>query len=213
MSVKKKNKKQFKTGRIGKFVGAICHQYNLEPEEVSLFLKRTFPELTHKERCANCNASMSLYEHSIDSIDALLLFGMGKIVGKKAKTMPFTKANAVHVQSELNKYYSVASRTSWCAKLGLVAKVKHKNGTHDQKAGWCITRRGFEFLAGKEVPKKVVTFRNEIVERFEDTTTFHEILHGMSGGKESEELGTHGNYKFDALEAWATVGFAQGNLL
>lgn len=210
---KKDNKNQYKPPQIGKFVSAVCDEYKLNTDEVAKFLLKKFPELSNKAKCANCNASMSQYEHSIDSIDALLLLGMGKIVGQRAKTMPFTKANAVHVQSELNRYYSVASRTSWCSKLGLITKVKHKDGSHDQKAGWLITRRGFEFLAGKPVPRKVMTFRNEIVERFEGTITFGEILKGVTRTPEGAELSKHGEYKFDKLEAWAIVGFAQGKLL
>lgn len=213
MKKKKEPKQQFKTPQLSVMVGAICQEYKLEPSIVVPFLFEHFPELKDKSKCSNCGASMALYEHSIDSIDALLLLGMGKIVSERAKKMPFTEANAVHVQSQLNTYYSVSSRTSWCSKLGLIAKIKRKDGTHDQKAGWCITKRGFEFLAGKPVPSKVVTFRNGIVERFEETITFGDIATKSNDFTRSRELSTHKEHNFNKLETWAVVGFAQGVLL
>lgn len=156
---------------------------------------------------------MAIYEHRIDTIDALLLVGMGKIVGERVKSgIPFTDANKVHIQSELNKYYSVASRTSWCAKLGLITKVLKKDGTQDQKAGWLITKRGFEFLAGKPVPAKVQTFRNKITERFDDTTTLWQIKHDKHS-PEGREILNSKEYPFDKLEFYSIQGFQQPKLL
>lgn len=158
---------------------------------------------------------MAQYVFTLDVLDALLLMGMGKIVRSRSRTMPFTDANKVHVQSQLNDYYSVASRTTQCSKLGLIAKVLHPDGSHNQKEGWLITRRGFQFLAGKPVPRKVQTFRNRIIERFEETTTFEQVLTDTSNNDERviDELNTHGNYQFNDLETWAIIGFDQGTLL
>lgn len=207
------NKQLYKKGQIGKFVGAVCTQYKLNPDEVTEFLLFTFPELQNKEKCVNCKASMAIYEHRIDTLDALLLVGMGKIVDNRLKAhIPFTEANKVHVQSELNKYYSVPSRTSWCAKLGLVSKVLKKDGTQDQKAGWLITKRGFAFLAGKKVPAKVQTFRNQITERFEDMITIWDLKIDPHTG-EGRELLSNKGYDFKSLEYFSTIGFQQPALL
>ena len=211
---KEPKQKTYRRPRIGEFVHFLCEEYKLNTSEVYDKLVERFPELLNKERCSNCNASMSEYQFTLDTLDALLLLGMGKIVGKRALTMPFHEANKVHLQTSLNKYYSVPSRSTQCSKLGLIAKVLRKNGTHDQKAGWLITRRGFAFLAGHPVPKRVQTFRNQITERFEETTTFQEIMGSVVDDVVvQKELSTQQDYKFNALETWAVAGFAQGTLI
>lgn len=215
MAKKKQGKTQYHKAHIGKFVGALCEQYKLESAEVVAFLKHNFPELTDKTKCANCGASMAIYEHRIDTLDALLVFGMGKIVGARVKDgMNFTQANKVHLQTMLNKYYSVPSRSTQCAKLGLIAKVmvKNKSGkrVHDRKAGWAITDRGFAFLAGKPVPAKVHTFRNQITERFEEMITIDQI---KGDSAQSRELAQYKEYPFDKLENYSVAGFAQPQLI
>jgi hypothetical protein len=214
MQTKDKTTEKYKKPNLGVMFQRVSEFFKLDPKLVRGFIQREFPEVFKKECCANCGASMAIYEHSIDQIDALLLLGMGKIVERRAKTMPFHLANQVHIQSELNKYYSVQSRTTWCSKLGLIAKVKHPNGRHNQKAGWCITKRGFELLAGKPVPRKVQTFRNKIVARFDEKITLRQVVAGITDNNEvKQELSTYTDHKFDELENWAVVGFAQGVLL
>lgn len=215
----KQSKTQYKRGQIGKFVGLLCEKYDLKPEEVSVLLSKAFPELKDKKRCPNCDASMAIYEHKIDTLDALLLLGMGKIVGKRMKDgMPFTEANKVHLQSTLNTYYSVPSRSTWCSKLGLIthATRKRKDGKRlrDQKAGWCITERGFAFLAGKPIPSRVQTFRNKITERFEDVVTIAQVTQASDiHTPEGRELAGYTDYPFEKLEHYSIAGFAQGQLL
>lgn len=217
--MKKKSTQQFQKGRIGQIVGLVCEKYKLDQREVRDFLLKSCPELKEKSRCANCNASMAIYEHRIDTLDALLLFGMGKIVGNKLKDgMNFTEANKVHLQASLNSYYSVPSRSTWCSKLGLIThatrKTKDGRRTRDQKAGWCITDRGFAFLAGKPVPAKVQTFRNRITERFTETTTIQQVVQSSDKhSPEGRELSQHADYPFDKLEHYSVAGFKQGQLL
>lgn len=212
---KTKREKTYKKPHIGEFIAFIAQTYNLDEADVAVKLTKQFPELKKKETCANCGASMAEYIFTLDILDALLVFGMGKIVGRRAKTMPFNAANRVHIQSELNKYYSVASRTTQCAKLGLIAKVTHRGGIHDRKAGWLITKRGFEFLAGKPVPKHVQTFRNHITDRFEETTTIAEVMkEGRAAtSRARDELSSYTSYPLADLESWAVAGFNQGTLL
>ncbi len=210
---KKKSNKQYRGGQIRKFTDAICYKYKLDHKEVSAFLVKQFPELKKKEKCANCGASMALYEHKMDYLDALLLIGMGKIISSRLQSnIPFRRANQIHLQTTLKAYYSVPSRSTWCSKLGLITKVKHRNGRHDQKAGWLVTKRGFEFLAGKPVPARVQTFRNGITERFDDMITIGEVKYDPYS-REGIELSNYKEYKFDQLENFSKIGFAQGVLL
>lgn len=178
--------------KIKKVIQYICEKNNLNEEDVINNILIQFPELTIKERCFNCEASMAMYEFNLDILDLLLLQGMGRIIRERmVKGVDFTTANQIHLQTELNDYYLVPSRSTQCAKLGLVAKVRHKDGSHNQKAGWCVTRRGFECLQDKPVPKSVVTFRNKIVERGTETTTMTEVYSQYKGKEYGEEIAKH----------------------
>lgn len=167
---------KYQEPKIRPIILAICKQFNLSEKDVVAFVKEQYPELTNKEACANCGASMAIYTFSLDTITALLLVGMGKIVADRInKHAPFTEANMVHLQTCLNKYYSVPSRSTQASKLGLIAKVLNEDGSHNNEAGWLITKRGFAFLRGDSVPRTVTSFRNEIVDRGEETTTLSEV--------------------------------------
>ncbi len=199
-------------GNIGVMLTAICNTYNLSIPEVKAFIYKNFPEMEDKKKCANCRASLAIYIFIVDTFDALLLLGMGKIVDMKKRTgLAFNLSNRVHVQSELNQYYSVASRTSKCAKLGLIAKIKGEDGLHDRREGWCITKRGFDFLANRPVPRRVESFRNHITERFGETITISELCTFKTS--EGRELSTYKNYHFDKLQTWSVSGYAQGSLI
>lgn len=188
---------EFHKGQLGQFVGFLAQEYGFGAVEAATKLKAYFPELRDKSQCGNCGASMLMYEHSIDIMDAKLLLAMGEVVVKQSVIgTPFNVANRVHVQS-LKLTYAEKSRTTWCSKLGLIAKVKNAKGEHDRKAGWLITSRGFAFLRNEDVPKRVVVWRNEIQDRFPERTTIGEIL------KEGYNV-----------EEWFEVGkIVQGNLL
>lgn len=132
--------------------------------------------LKQHEACPNCQASMQQYTPTVDYFDACLLRAMAEAVRSKvSKGVPFTEANKVHVQTEINADYTTKSRTTKCRQLGLVAKVI-KDGKHDQQAGWVITVRGWQFLHNNPVPKTVTVFRNEIIDRSEEQVTIMQIF-------------------------------------
>lgn len=169
---------QLREGRVEKILTYIVSKLRLTDaayDEFMLDINKSFPELDNRKVCPNCDASMAEYIYTVDSLDCLLILGMGNIIKTRLTLgMPFTEANQVHLQKELNHYYSVPSRSTQCAKLGLIAKMKTKGGKHDRSKGWCLTKRGFEFLAGKPVPKKVRIWRRKIEEHFDETITIEE---------------------------------------
>lgn len=177
-------KQECEKGKIPKMLAILANHFNLDPKFMKAVLVKEFPEIMDKTKCANCGASMISYLPSIDALDTLLVQGMADEVRKRLEAgMSFTEANQVHVQSTLNQYYSVPSRTTQCAKLGLIAKVPKRDkegkalpGTHDRRAGWLITRRGFSYLAGEQVPAYVRVFRNKIIDRGDMMTTIHHVL-------------------------------------
>lgn len=177
----KKSNVHYKAPQIVKFVDAICQQFDLDSGLVKAFLIKEYPELKNKKKCANCDASMREYPCVLTYHTAEFVCGMARVVHEKVlKGVPFTEANAVKTV-QVPGGYNVASQMTIASKLGLVAKVmKTIDGkkVHDQSKGWCITSRGFDFLAGNPVPSKVMVFRKEIQERFDEMITIKQVYSG-----------------------------------
>ena len=176
------NMANYKTPHIVKFVDAIIERFDLDEKLTKAFLISKFPELKDKKKCANCDASMHEYPCALTYHTAELVCGMAHVIHEKASNgIPFTEANAIKT-SQIPGGYNVASQQTIASKLGLIAKVfkKDKSGkkVHDQSKGWCITSRGFDFLAGKPVPSKVMVFRKEIQERFDEMITIKQVYSG-----------------------------------
>lgn len=178
----KKKNHNLHPGKLPKLWPLLVEMYQSDPTAFSSpdYLRAKVAQkwklLDQKEICPNCLASMCQYSPKIDFYDALLLKAMSDVVREHLRAgMGFTDANRVHVQSMSGADYTTKSRTTKCRQLGLVAKVM-VDGVHDQAAGWVITTRGWQFLRNEPVPSQVTTFRNEIVERSEETTTIVELL-------------------------------------
>lgn len=139
-------------------------------------IQHNIPELTKPEECANCGASMIEYIFEFDALDAIMLLIMGKEVRQRmdVQSMSFTDANKLKVQALDEATYAMKSRTTQMAKLGLIAKVmvddRHVPGT------WLITRRGFDALEGKPVPRRVTVWRNKIQARTDELITLREAF-------------------------------------
>ena len=180
----KKNKQQqekvYKKGRIQPIVAHLHKAYSNwiqehtevknsaklpTLDELTQEIRRAFPEIKNKERCYNCEASMRINGYTVNEIHVALLTRMAREVrARMQKGYTFHEANKIHVQT-LGLYNSKECQTTVSRYLGLIAKVKGKNGKHDTKAGWLITKRGWAFLKGEPVPKCVHAIRNQIVER------------------------------------------------
>lgn len=163
-------------------VDLICMKFNLDRKLVRATLVVNFPELKDPAFCANCGESMTEYTYSVSILDADLLCEMAAVINKKMENgLSFTDANKIHLQKQIERF-TLGARGNITSKLGLIAKVmkKGKDGkpTHDRDAGWSITHRGFDFLHGKPVPKKVKVFRNSIEERFDETVTMAMLYRG-----------------------------------
>lgn len=178
----KKKLESLAPGKLPKLWPLLVEMYQNDPTAFSSpdFLRAKVAQrwklLDQKQICPNCLASMSQYSPRIDFYDALLLKAMSDVVRSNLRGgKSFTEANQVHVQSMDGADYTTKSRTTKCRQLGLIAKVM-VDGVHDQAAGWVITTRGWQFLRNEPVPRQVTTFRNEIVERSDETTTIIELL-------------------------------------
>lgn len=175
-------KKTYNKGNLPKVFELMVMLHRDKPEafenasELRREAEKTWGSLKDESRCPNCKASMHSYWFEFDVIKASMLVAMSRIVRARVeKGIPFTEANEVHVQSMNTASYAMKSQTTQMAKLGLVAKVL-KNGKH-QSGYWLITRRGFAALANAKVPKRVESFRNQIIERDEgEKTTISQVF-------------------------------------
>lgn len=175
-------KEQYHPTKLRPLVGIVAKLARENPElidDADAFmeeLSRRIPTIRDKTKCPNCGASMAQYVFNFDILDALLLLAMAqKVRANMGLGMMFTEANKVKVQQLAGVTYAAKSRTTQCAKLGLIAKLKGKDGK--QVPGtWVITKRGYTALSGQRVPKSVMVFRGQILERAEDQTTMPEVL-------------------------------------
>lgn len=110
-------------------------------------------------RCPHCNASMKQYWHRLTPLLVSVLIKFRNAVSDKG-------VNEIHVPKELPLSTTEYNNFQKLRFHGLVAKVRI-SGVH--KSGyWLLTHRGSEFLKGTiEIPAKVLTFRNEVIDRSE----------------------------------------------
>lgn len=203
---KNKNTDQYQKGMLDELLDRIAKYYEADPTYLKALIRKRYPQFADKTRCPNCRASMAVYVYTIDYLTASLLLEMGAVVRDRVrKGVLFPDANKVHVQSDLKGSYAVKSRTTIASKLGLITKVMKIEGkdkkVHDTKAGWLITKRGYNFLRGEYVTRSVKVFRNEIQERDDDLITIEDAL--KTGPQITKEL-----YR---KEDWVTVdSYMQG---
>lgn len=170
-----KSKIEYRTGDLPKFVSYLCGYFKLDAGLVKAVLVTAFPQLKDKSACPNCGASMEEYLYHFDTFKVALLLAMAKEVRhRQTKGYAFTEANKVHIPS-LTSSHTVKCQTTQASKLGLVAQVRNESGKR-LSGTWLITRRGWEALAGKPVPKSVRVWRGKIEERTDETITMAEAM-------------------------------------
>lgn len=196
-------------GNTGRFFNTTLEVLRNEPELLKLenydrfraIMYRLLPELSNKEKCPNCAASMVMREQRLHYENAGLLVHMGQIVRHNlTKIDSFTEANMVHVNKDERIPHNMRCVAGNTSDIGLIAKVKGK------PAHWLITRRGYAALRGEAVPQAVVVFRSKIVERKPETTTLDEVM------RNRKRKGT-ATYEYDPKDYYHIEDFAQGKLL
>lgn len=122
-----------------------------------------------EERCPTCGASMKKPWHTLTPglVGALVKFY--KEVSAKGENRWIRKGNELSKNEDAN-----------LTKLrfhGLIAKIKEE-GKH-VKGEWLITRRGIDFLKGEiQIPRRVQTFRNHVVDHDEELVTVTDVMKG-----------------------------------
>lgn len=185
------SKKQLNKGKLPKLWEYLVALHAEKPEAfnsagyLKAHVQQVWKALGDPDHCANCGESMTEYIHKLDFFNALLLKEMGDVVKARLhQGVSLSEANAVHVVSQ-DLHDCVRHRTTQCRTLGLIAKVKNDNDTHDREKGWLITKRGFAALRGEKVPAEVTVFRNHIEERDDKLTTLDEVFANYTGENRS----------------------------
>ncbi len=191
---------EYSKGKLPEIVQFLAEKFRFDKDYATAVLYVRFPQLKNHERCANCDASMAVYNESIDGLDCSLLIAMAdQVRSNLPKFKSFTEANQVHVPS-LPVSLAVQCRTTKCRTLGLVAKVKGEEKEHIAGT-WLITNRGWSFLRGNAVPAKVSVFRNKIVDHKESAglVTVSDVLNQYAG---AEKLPEHEAKKWFEIEKY-----------
>lgn len=101
--------------------------------------------------------------------------GLVKSLVKLKKQVIKTNTNAVHLK-ELTLSKSEYNNFQKLRYHGLVARVKNQSG-EIETGYWLLTKRGNLFLNNEiNVPKKVLIFRNSIVDKSFEITNVKEVL-------------------------------------
>lgn len=105
--------------------------------------------------CDRCNRVIKIYKYKISAGHARTLKAMAQhLTNTGKKTVNFND-----LDNDIR--YSAATQRTKMRLHGLIAKYK-ENGVH-VASQWVITTKGFKFLAGQDIPEKVIVFDNQVL--------------------------------------------------
>lgn len=136
----------------------------------------SIPEDGKKERCPHCGANMLVYYPRYNG-------GLVSALRKLLVAVRTKQQNDVHVSDsgEVRMTYAERANLTKLRHLGAVAHVKEEGKV--KQAHWLITRRGFAFLRGEEVPAFAKTYRNKVIETTDEMTTIGEVIRSVKNGE------------------------------
>jgi hypothetical protein len=105
--------------------------------------------------------------------------GIVKMLAKFYASISLQQKNNIDIHNEMKGEFELnhTEKSNWTTLRfhGLVARVR-ENG-EIIKGRWLITTRGADFLKGQiEIPVKVKTFRNEVVDHSEDLVKVRDVM-------------------------------------
>lgn len=178
-------------------------------------------ELSHQiegfddeKTCINCSANMAAYVYEVDVQNCLLVKEMAEVVETRMhqENLGFTAANKIKVNKDRAISHSSKTRTGQAHMLGLIAKAGD--------AQWSVTTRGYALLRNEPVPAWVVVFREEIIERTEQTVRISDVFSNHNEKMRQLEL-AHKALRHDKRSSFADYdpnkwvhfgGYQQGKL-
>ena len=129
---------------------------------------------TEKKLCPCCGAKLTGRDERISKgiVNNLIKFRKAAIRSLKA-----TGVNRVHLAKDLNLTNNQYNNFQKLRYHGLIAHYKNKETKEFESGYWVITSRGNNFAKNNcYISKKVVIFRNRIVERSEEKVNLAAVL-------------------------------------
>jgi hypothetical protein len=122
----------------------------------------------NNEHCEHCGARLKKYWHGLSQ-------GLVRTLIKIYKGVADKKENMINPHHELDLTTVEHMNMTKLRFHGLIAKVKEDGEV--QRGFWLITQRGADFLKGQiQVPSRVQTFRNKVVDHSTDLVTITDVM-------------------------------------
>lgn len=144
---------------------------NIEYDYLVANVYNAFPELNNKKKCPFCDAKIYSYWHPITPamVNALI---------KIARHIKMKGENKIHNRLECIDLSKIEwANTTKLRFHGLIAKYK-ESGVH-LPGYWCLTNKGLEFLNRIDIPLKVKTYRNRVIDHSDETVNIEDIKKGI----------------------------------
>lgn len=117
--------------------------------------------------CPTCSQTIKIYRYAANKPMVVFMRAMADEVRN-------TNANDVNIAT-IGLSYSVRTQVTKIRLHGLIARIKDEHGKQ-LPSRWLITHKGWDFVNGKSIPKRVIVFNNQVLGHDGDTTTIHTIL-------------------------------------
>lgn len=121
----------------------------------------------HDSRCDRCNQTIRIYRYSLNKNMATFMRAMADSVRNSG-------SNDVDI-STIGLPYSLRTQVTKIRLHGLIARIKDGRGVQ-VPSHWLITHKGWDFLNGKQLSKRVISYNDQVLGHDDGTTTIHEIL-------------------------------------
>lgn len=138
--------------------------------------------MTTTPLCPHCGASMKKFWHAVTP-------GITYTLIKLNKAVNFYQKNDIdihHLPADLA--FDHIQKTNW-TKLrfnALVAKIRVEGKV--KRGRWCITRKGYQYLGGKAIPKEAQSFRNKVTAHSEEMVTISQVLRSSPYWQSIEDI-------------------------
>lgn len=122
---------------------------------------------TEDGKCAHCGQSIKIYRYTLNRNLAVFIRAMAESVSTTGK-------NDVDI-STIGLAYSIRSQITKLRLHGLVARVKDERGVQFKRR-WLITNKGWKFIHGEAIPKRVSEFNNQVLGHDGGLVTIYSVL-------------------------------------
>lgn len=116
--------------------------------------------------CSHCGNTIKIYKYKANRALATMLKLMADVVKD-------TGINKVHYDN-IPVAHALHSQRAKLRQHGLIAKYK-EDGKHVANM-WVITRKGWDWLKGEPIPKKVIVYNNQVLGHEDGLITIGEAL-------------------------------------